>query len=73
MGNSADLVSLDADHPCLIGRRDDALIDGWLFAGGRAVIDCVWRHGAKVVSQGRHHACDAIVRRYRAVLTGLLE
>ena len=73
VGNSADLVSLDADHPCLIGRRDDALIDGWLFAGGRAVIDCVWRHGAKVVSQGRHHARDAIVRRYRAVLTGLLE
>ena len=73
VGHSADLVSLDADHPCLIGRSGDALIDGWLFAGGRGVIDCVWRHGAKVVSQGRHHARDAIVRRYRATLCGLLE
>jgi formiminoglutamate deiminase len=72
VGNSADLVSLDADHPCLIGRSGDALIDGWLFAGGRGVIDCVWRHGAKVVSAGRHHARDMITRRYRATLTGLL-
>jgi formiminoglutamate deiminase len=73
VGHSADLISLDADHPCLIERSGDALIDGWLFAGGRGVIDCVWRHGAKVVSHGRHHARDAIVRRYRATLCGLLE
>jgi len=72
VGHGADLVSLSADHPCLIGRRGDALIDGWLFAAGRGAIDCVWRHGTKVVSQGRHHAREAIVRRYRAILTGLL-
>jgi len=72
VGHSADLISLDADHPCLIARAGDALIDGWIFAGGRGAIDCVWRHGAKVVSQGRHHARETIVRRYRAVLTGLL-
>jgi formiminoglutamate deiminase len=72
VGHSADLVSLDTDNPCLIGRSGDALIDGWIFAGGRGAIDCVWRHGAKVVSQGRHHARDTLVRRYRAVLTGLL-
>jgi len=73
VGRSADLVSLDAEHPCLIGRSGDALIDGWIFAGGRGAIDCVWRHGTKVVSQGRHRARETIVRRYRAVLTGLLE
>jgi formimidoylglutamate deiminase len=71
-GQSADLVSLDGDNPCLIGRSGDALIDGWLFAAGRGAIDCVWRHGAKLVSGGRHHARAAIVRRYRATLTGLL-
>jgi formiminoglutamate deiminase len=72
VGHSADLVSLDADHPCLIGRTGDALIDGWIFAGGRGAIDCVWRHGTRVVSQGRHHAREAITRRYRATLAGLL-
>jgi formimidoylglutamate deiminase len=72
VGQSADLVSLDGDHPCLIGRAGDALIDGWLFAAGRGAIDCVWRHGAKLVSGGRHHARAAILRRYRATLTGLL-
>jgi formiminoglutamate deiminase len=72
VGHGADLVSLDADHPCLVGRSGDALIDGWIFAAGRGAIDCVWRHGTKVVSHGRHHARDTIVRQYRAVLTGLL-
>ena len=73
VGHSADLVTLPADHPCLIGRSDDALIDGWLFAAGRGAIDCVWRHGVKLVSGGRHHAREAIVHRYRAALSGLLE
>jgi formimidoylglutamate deiminase len=73
VGHSADLVTLAADHPCLIGRNDDALIDGWLFAAGRGAIDCVWRHGVKLVSGGRHHAREAIVHRYRAALSGLLE
>ena len=73
VGHSADLVTLAADHPCLIARSDDALIDGWLFAARRGAIDCVWRHGVKLVSGGRHHAREAIVRRYRAALSGLLE
>lgn len=72
VGNSADLVSLDVDHPCLIGRAGDALIDGWIFAGGRSAIDCVWRQGVRVVSKGRHHARETLVQRYRAALTGLL-
>ncbi len=72
IGNSADIITLNADHPSLIGRTGDALIDGWIFAAGRSAIDCVWRHGAKLVSQGRHHAREAIIRRYRDTLTGLL-
>jgi len=73
IGNSADIVTLDADHASLIGRTGDALIDGWIFAAGRGAIDCVWRHGTKLVSQGRHHARETVLRRYRATLSGLLE
>ncbi|WP_353230849.1 formimidoylglutamate deiminase [Novosphingobium sp.] len=73
VGNSADLISLNADHPALIARDGDAWIDGWIFAAGRSGVDCVWRHGVRVVSQGRHHARDKIVARYCTTLSRLLE
>jgi formiminoglutamate deiminase len=72
IGAPADLVSLDADHPALIAREGDALLDGLIFAAGRDTIDCVWRRGRKVVSEGRHIARDTIRARYRATLVRLL-
>lgn len=67
-----DLVSLDAEHPALIERREDEILDSWIFAAGRDVIDCVWRAGEKVVSGGRHHKREAIVARYRRAMKALL-
>ncbi|MGH8180295.1 MAG: formimidoylglutamate deiminase, partial [Steroidobacteraceae bacterium] len=40
-----DLMSLDASHSALIERREDELLDSWIFAAGRDAIDCVWRAG----------------------------
>ncbi len=70
VGASADILSLAADDPALAGRRDDALLDSWIFAG--AAIDCVWRHGRKLVSAGRHGARESVVARYSGVLRRLL-
>ncbi len=67
-----DLVSLDAGHPALIGRREDEILDSWIFAAGREVIDCVWRAGEKVVSGGQHRRREAIVARYRRAMKALL-
>jgi len=67
-----DLVSLNADHPALIERREDEILDSWIFAAGRHVIDCVWRAGEKVVNGGRHRQREAIVARYRRALKALL-
>lgn len=67
-----DLVSLDAAHPALIERREDEILDSWIFAAGREAIDCVWRAGEKVVSEGRHRGRDAIVVRYRRAMKTLL-
>ena len=53
-GARADIVTLDAAHPSLAGRRGDALIDGWIFAAGGGAIDCVWAGGNKVVEGGQH-------------------
>jgi cytosine/adenosine deaminase-related metal-dependent hydrolase len=71
-GAPADVVSLDTKNPSLASRRGDALIEGWLFAARHSAIDCVWRHGRKVVSQGTHVRRDQIGTRYRAALGKLM-
>jgi len=73
VGAAADIVALDTEHPSLIGRSGDALLDGWIFAAaGGGVVDCVWRHGAKVVERGRHRHASAVARLYSAALRRLL-
>jgi formiminoglutamate deiminase len=72
VGAPADIVSLDAGHPALIGREADAILDSFVFAGRRDVIDGVWRTGRKLVSNGRHHRRDEIAARYRQALERVL-
>ena len=71
-GAYADIVSLNASHPVLAERSGDEILDSWIFAGGRAVVDCVWRAGVKVVNNGRHHRREALLARYCRTLKGLL-
>ena len=68
VGASADLVTLAATDAAFIGRSEDELLDSWIFSGGRAAIDCVWRAGVKLVSDGRHRARAALQARYTAAL-----
>lgn len=72
VGQSADLVSLRADATALVHRQHDRWLDGWIFAGGRQTVDCVWRAGARLVSDGRHIHREAIGRRYRQALHKVL-
>ena len=67
-GEPADIVSLDLAHPSMIGKSGDGLIDAYLFSAGTSAVDCVWRHGHKLVTGGRHVRRDQIVRRYAAAL-----
>jgi formimidoylglutamate deiminase len=71
-GGYADIVSLDAEHVALAGRSGDAILDSWIFAAGRSLVDCVWAQGRKVVQDGRHHGRETIARRFRQSLQGLL-
>ena len=70
-GASLDVVTLAGGHPALIERRDDELLDSWIFSGGRELIDCVWRAGERVVSGGRHRDRDALIARYARALRKL--
>jgi formimidoylglutamate deiminase len=71
-GASLDVVSLNTGEPELAQRREDDLLDSWIFSGGRRLVDCVWRAGEKVVANGRHRHRDDIVARYRRALKNLL-
>lgn len=71
-GGFADIVSLEAEHVALAGRSGDAILDSWIFGTSRSPVDCVWARGRNVVRGGRHHAGDAIARRFRQILRGLL-
>jgi formiminoglutamate deiminase len=73
VGARADIVSLDREHPSLVARHGDALIDGFLFATRERAVDCVWAGGDKVVSGGRHRAHERIGAGYRATLRRLME
>jgi formimidoylglutamate deiminase len=72
VGASADIVSLDANHPSLAARSGDELLDSWIFAARGGVVDCVWRFGRKVVAGGRHAQCGRITGRYREVVDTIL-
>jgi formimidoylglutamate deiminase len=72
VGQWLDVISLNTDHPALVDRRDDHILDSWIFAGNRQLVDGVWRAGEKVVINGRHRNRDAIVARYRRALRNLL-
>jgi cytosine/adenosine deaminase-related metal-dependent hydrolase len=71
-GAMLDVVTLAADHPALVGRSGDEILDSWIFAGDRGLIDCVWRAGVKLVSAGRHRDRAALEPRYARALRTLL-
>jgi len=73
VGAPADLVSLDLASPALVARRDDALLDSLIFAGGTRCIDGVWRAGVKLVEKGRHRAREQVAARFRTALARVLE
>jgi len=70
-GRPADIVSLKADHPALIGRDGDAILDAWIFAGGGDCVDCVWTRGRKCVAGGRHEKRDQALIRYGVAMRRL--
>ena len=66
-GSRADVVVLDTDHPALVGRDEDQLLDAWVFCGEDTPVRDVMVGGAWVVEHGRHRAQEEIATAYRAV------
>lgn len=73
LGNRADWIVLDADHPGLFDKQDDFLLDALIFAGYQNVIRSVYSGGRRVVENGRHHLESNISQRFIAVQKGFWE
>ena len=67
-GAAADVVALAADHPALVERRGNALLDGWIFGAASPAIAAVWTRGRQVVADGQHVARTSIAHSYRQAL-----
>jgi formimidoylglutamate deiminase len=73
VGNQADLVVLDADHPALAGRHEALALDSFLFASAHGAVRDVMVGGRWVVRDGRHPAEAAITDAYRRAARTLAE
>jgi cytosine/adenosine deaminase-related metal-dependent hydrolase len=71
-GAPADLGELAPDHPALIARDGDALLDSWVFAARNGAVRSVWRQGRQLVRDGRHPQREAVAARFAAALRPLL-
>jgi formimidoylglutamate deiminase len=67
-GNRADILVLDADHPLLVGKEGDQLLDGLVFAGNENLVRDVMIGGRWRVRDRFHEAEAAARARYRQFL-----
>ncbi|MCO5089407.1 formimidoylglutamate deiminase [Bosea sp. (in: a-proteobacteria)] len=71
-GHRADFVTLDADHPALVGRSGAEALDSAIFAANALPLREVVVGGRRVVAEGRHVARDSVRRRFAGVMRRLL-
>lgn len=72
MGKLADLVSLDLDAVCLLGKSGDGLLDSWIFTGDDSAVTEVWSAGRHIVRSGTHIRHQDITARYRKTMQTLM-
>ncbi len=70
-GARADFVVLDANHPSMIGRRDEEVVDSFVFANTGNPIRDVFVAGRHVVSEGRHRNEGQILAKFANAISAL--
>jgi len=71
VGQWADLLAFDMDHPDLAGLQGDFIPDSFAFAGDSGMVRDVWSAGRHMVQDGRHIRRDAIRSAYVAAVQSL--
>ena len=73
-GQRADMLVLDAQHPDMIGKHGDAVLDSLIFANhGNSPIRDVMSGGKWVVREGRHTSEEKNAAGYSQALLNLLD
>jgi formimidoylglutamate deiminase len=70
-GHRADIIVLNNQHPVLFGRTGSAIIDSWIFTGGRELISDVFVAGQHLVKNHRHIRQEDIERFYLKTIKSL--
>ncbi|MFJ5367658.1 formimidoylglutamate deiminase [Bosea sp. CER48] len=71
-GHRADFVTLDSDHPAIVGKAGAEALDSAIFATNALPLRDVVVGGRRVVAEGRHIARDSVRTRFAAVMRRLL-
>lgn len=71
-GHRADLVTLDVEHPAIVGKAGDFVLDSAIFAAPALPVAEVIVGGKPVVSGGRHIDRARIAARYGQVIRNLV-
>ena len=72
-GASADFIVLDTEHPSLVGRSGDAILDAWIFSGNSTPVRDVMVGGQWVVRDGVHRAQQRIADGFARTMRRLAE
>ncbi|HSY28171.1 MAG TPA: formimidoylglutamate deiminase [Burkholderiaceae bacterium] len=73
-GQRADMLVLDAQHPDMVGKHEDAILDSLIFANhGSSPIRDVMSGGKWAVREGRHTSEEKNAEGYRQALLNLLD
>ncbi len=70
-GYRADIAILDDDHPSLVGRSGDNILDSWIFSGGNACVKDMIAGGRHVIVDRHHRDEAAIAAAFRKTVRGL--
>ncbi|MGE0240544.1 MAG: formimidoylglutamate deiminase [Parvibaculaceae bacterium] len=70
-GYRADIAVLDDEHPALIGRSGDQVLDSWIFSGGNPCVRDVFVAGRQVVEDRRHIKEETTLKNFRAAVKRL--
>lgn len=71
-GHRADFITLDIDHPAIVGKSGAEAVDSAIFAANALPLRDVVVGGRSVVAEGRHVARDSVRVRFAAVMRRLL-
>ncbi|AMJ63292.1 formimidoylglutamate deiminase [Bosea sp. PAMC 26642] len=71
-GCRADLVTLDAEHPVLLGKSGEIALDSAIFATNAMPLHAVFVGGRRLVADGRHQAREQVRTRFARTMRKLL-